>query len=433
MIARSTGAVMSPISAASRRPQVPAIIVGVAAVAAFYAWAVFALTPSHPGAVGLNLNALGTDWLVFYGGARQFFDGHLATLFDGDGFTAYLNATFAYWLTQPIPFRPWVYPPSYLLAMLPFGLLPLAASYVAFQLVTAALLAAALLFGAERRSERWLVAGAALLGPAAAINAGIGQNAFLTAALLVGGFRLVPRRPVLGGILLGLLTMKPQFWLLVPVALVAAREWRALCWSVAAALGLALAAAGVFGTGAWRHWFELARGSYGDANGEWVALGRMWGDSVYACLVAGGVPDGIANVTQGLATLLGIGLVYRAFSVDLPVDRKIAILLAATLLAAPHSSLADMVLLGVAAALCAGELLQQPITEPGALARWTLVLALWTAVLVNPPLVSPIGRLTPLLLVGFIAFALGGAGRVLPARSAPGLGRQPAGQPAPRG
>src|SRR5437588_863727 len=84
-------------------------------------------------------------------------------------------------------------------------------------------------------------------GPAAAINAGMGQNAFLMAALLVGGFRVLRTCPALGGAILGLLTMKPQFWLLVPVALAAGREWRALLWSVATAIGLALLSLAMFG------------------------------------------------------------------------------------------------------------------------------------------------------------------------------------------
>ena len=389
-----------------RRLQIPAVIPLVAALAALYGWAVVALTPSHPGAIGYNLNALGTDWMVFYGGARRLFDGHLATLFDGAEFTAYLNAAFAPWLTQPMPYRPWVYPPSYLFVVAPFGILPFAAAYAAFQAATAALLAAALWCGADRPPARQLGIAAALLGPAAAINVGMGQNAFLTAALLVGGWRLVPTRPALGGAILGLLTMKPQFWLLVPVALAAARQWRALAWSFIAAAGLALASAAVFGLDAWRHWLDLAGGSYGDPHGQWVELGRLWGDSLYACLVAAGASQAVANTLQALGTLLGAGLVYRAFRLPLPADRKIAILLAATVFAAPHSSLADTVLLATAAGLWAGAAASR---GDASLAKWTLALALWLAEIFNPPLVTPFGALTPLVILGFIAMSLAGA------------------------
>ena len=152
-----------------------------------------------------------------------------------------------------------------------------------------------------------------------------------------------------------MLTVKPQFWLLVPVALAAGREWKALLWSILGGIGLALASALVFGLDSWRHWLDLARASYADPQGKWVELGRLWGDSIYASLVSGGASQTVANAAQAAGTLLGVALVYGAFRLPLPRDRKIAILLAGTILAAPHSSLADTVLLATAAGLWIGE------------------------------------------------------------------------------
>lgn len=401
----NVGSATQMIAPARPPSTIPAIILVLAAVAMLYAWAIVALTPTRPGSIGLNLNALGTDWLVFYGGARWYFDGNLAALLDGERFTAWLNSAFVHWLSQPLAYRPWVYPPSYLLVVLPFGLLPLVPAYVGFQAVTATLLAAALWFGASQQRTRGLTVTAALLGPAAALNVGMGQNAFLTAAILVGGFRLVPVRPLLGGAILGLLTVKPQFWVLVPLALVALRAWKALASSLAAGVTLVLVSAAVFGVDAWLRWVDLARGSYGDAHGQWVELGRLWGDSIYACLVAGGAPEGVANAFQVAGTLTAMALVYIVFRSKLTNDRRLAALLALALFAAPHSSLADTVLLGTAAALWAGEAALTNVT----LAAWTLGLALWGAALVNPPLVSPAGRFTPLLILGFIALLIGGS------------------------
>lgn len=404
-----------------RRLTVPGVVIAVAVVAAAYAWTVFATTPAHPGAIGLNLNALGTDWMVFYSGARHFFDGNLAQLFDGERFTAALNAGFSGWLSTPTPFRPWVYPPSYLLAMLPFGALPFLASYIVFQVLSAALLAAALWCGGERPKARGLVLAAALCGPAAAINAGMGQNAFLFAALLVAGFRLLPTRPILAGVVLGLVTMKPQFWLLVPVALAAGRRWKALLWSLVAATALALLSVAVFGIDCWRQWLLLAAGSYGDPHGHWVELGRLWGDSIFACAVAAGWSVAAANAAQAAGILAALALVYAAFRLRLPGDRRIAALLAATILAAPHSSLADSVLLATAAALWSAEAASRGETlARWTLAKWTLALALWLAPLFNPPVVSAVGRLTPLVILGFAMMT------IAPAWSAAALDRAPA-------
>ena len=55
--------------------------------------------------------------------------------------------------------------------------------------------------------------------PAVFWTLGLGQNAFLTAALFGGFTLMVDRRPVGAGILLGALCYKPHFGLLVPGAL----------------------------------------------------------------------------------------------------------------------------------------------------------------------------------------------------------------------
>lgn len=188
----------------------------------------------------------GTDWMAFYGAARAYLDGRLALIFDAAAFTAYLNADFGWWLAQPVAFRPWVYPPSFLLWLVPFGTLSLAASYVLFELLSGIALVVALFAVSDRRDARWLVVAAAFLCFGAADNVMQGQNGFLTAALLIGGWRTIPSSPVLGGALFGLLTIKPQFWVLVPVALVAAREWRALGAAIVAAAVLAAVSAAMF-------------------------------------------------------------------------------------------------------------------------------------------------------------------------------------------
>jgi alpha-1,2-mannosyltransferase len=94
---------------------------GGGAVASLYGWALFLSNFSHPGAIGLNLNDPGSDWMVFYSAARSFFAGRLDLIFDGEDFTPYLNTAFSAWLSKPMPYRPWVHPPTYLLLLLPFG------------------------------------------------------------------------------------------------------------------------------------------------------------------------------------------------------------------------------------------------------------------------------------------------------------------------
>jgi alpha-1,2-mannosyltransferase len=136
--------------------------------------------------------------------------------------------------------HPRLYPPRFLLYLLPFGLLPPDLSYALFLLVGLAQVVGAMSTVTQSACHRWILTASLALCPAAAITVCLGQNALLTSALLVGGFGLVGRRPMPGGTLLGALTFKPQLWLLVPVALVAAGQWRTLAGAVVVAMLLVL-------------------------------------------------------------------------------------------------------------------------------------------------------------------------------------------------
>lgn len=378
--------------------EIPPVLLAVAIVASIYEWAVFASTFSYPGTIGPNLNAPGGDWIAFYGAARAFLDGHPDLIFDGNRLTAFLNSAFSWWLSEPLGFRPWVYPPSYLLLVLPFGKLPFIASYVIFQSATAGLLAAALGLGSDPRYAKFLVAVSALLSPAAAFNVVGGQNAFLVSALVVAGFRLLRRLPVVGGALLGALTIKPQFCLLVPIALIAGREWRALVATVMAGLALVVISIPVVGIDLWVQWLRMSTDIYVAGDAKWIEYGRIWGVSVYACVAAGGGSETLANAAQAAAVLIAAGIAYRAFRLPLTENHRLAVLLAGMLLAAPHASPCDAVLLVIAAMLWISE----PNTVDRSPWKWPLAFSFWLVPLFNPPLVSPAGRFTPILILAFI-------------------------------
>ena len=161
----------------------PMAVAAPALIAAIYAWAVFFTTFGHPGLIGLNYNAPGSDWMVLYEAARSAVSGDLPLIFDGDRFTAHLNATFAGWLSEPMPFRPWVYPPSFLLLLAPFAPLGFLASYAAFQLISGGLLGAALTYRAARPPVAGWLAAAVLISPGAALNGVDGACGLLGSAL----------------------------------------------------------------------------------------------------------------------------------------------------------------------------------------------------------------------------------------------------------
>lgn len=192
---------------------------------------------------------------------------------------------------------------------------------------------------------------------------------------------------------------------------------------MAAAAALAGISATVFGMEAWRQWLHFAVGSFAVSEEKWVEYGRMWGDSVYACVVAATGSQALTNSGQVVAVLIAVCATYQAFRLPLPFNRRMAVLLAGTILAAPHSSLPDALLLALAAVLWITETIDD---ADASMWRWPLALSLWLTPFFNPPLISPIGRITPFIIIAFIGVLMVGerhrsatpAGK--PARRTPG-------------
>ncbi len=371
-----------------------------AVLAALYGWAVFASTFRHPGSIGLNYIAPGSDWMIIYGALRLAVSGHFALMLDMDGFTSYINTTFAHWLPQTITYRPWVYPPGFLVLLLPFLPLGFMGSYMAFQVVGAAVLATALLYRPDSRSNARFIALAALTCPAASVNVVDGQCSFLVVGFLVLGFRLLEGRALLAGLVFGLLSFKPQFALMVPVALLALRQWRAMIGAILSASTLAVASAAMFGPQLWLWWLDRAAFSYRNSGSQWASIERLWGNSVYACAALMHATPTLALALQICAIGLAASFTYTAYRSRLSDDVRLAVLLAATLLAAPHFSTYDTVLLAVAGLLWFADLPAPTMKQA------TLLLLLWVVTFLGPPQLVPIGRAEPLLIAGFIAVAL---------------------------
>jgi alpha-1,2-mannosyltransferase len=338
----------------------------------------------------------GGDFMVYYGAVRAVAEGHAHILYDGAGFTQALNVRFADFLAKPYELHPWLYPPSFLPLLLPFAILPFVPAYAFFMLAGLGMLFAALTTTATDHRESLFVFFATLVAPATAVVLALGQNTFLTAALLIGGISQMRRRPLLAGILLGLLTYKPQFWLMVPIALLASRQWRVLAAALAAAAGLAFISLVLFGTAPWLEWLNLMISPNAQFD-HWQTLSRLNGHSLYACAALLGAAPKLAGAVQ----MTGIGFsawaVWRCFSRPMPDRLRIAGLLAATVLAAPHVMNYDADLTSIAAALLFVHAARTP--------RWSDIAVstvLWLSSIVSPPSVFPVGLALPPLIALFL-------------------------------
>jgi hypothetical protein len=179
------------------------------------------------------------------------------------------------------------------------------------------------------------------------------------------------------------------------LALLAAREGRALVAAVACAAVLCLVSAALFGAGLWLDWINVYLHPQTVAGMNATEWGHMWDESVSTCVALLGAPPWLAMLAQGAAMLIAIVVTWRAFRTGHP--QRLAVLGCAMLLASPHVSNYDLILAAVAALLVVRALPES--SRPLAL---ILPLALWLAPLFNPPRVMILGLLTPLLLLGLI-------------------------------
>jgi len=101
---------------------------------------------------------------------------------------------------------------------------------------------------------------------------------------------------------------------------------------------------------------------------------------------------------QLAGTTLAALAVWRSFSRPFPDDLKIAVLLAATVFAAPHIIDYDAALLCIAATIFFAYNLRHG-AHPGDTA---IAAALWLSPLINPPSVFLAGMVTPLLIALFV-------------------------------
>lgn len=371
------------------------LIWGLILIACVYGWLVTVTTPFAPGRLGPNFDALGTDWMAIHDGIRGALHRQFSLIYNSDAFTARLNRDYASRLSYPLDDRPWRYPPTLPVLLAPFGLAPFAVSLILFQAVGAVLLAFACACAPLSPARRGLLAVIILASPAMATNVVLGQCAVWVAAAIIGGALLIRSRPIVAGLILGLLSTKPQFALLVPVLCLGAGRAgvRAALGALVSAGALVLASLAVMGPDAWVGWIrEMASPDPLGASG-WRRAVHLWDNSVATCAsLLGADPVVSEALALGVAVISAVALL-AAMRRGADPARIAEVALVATLLTSPHWTVADEVLLtaaagfGLAAGLTGARL--------GALALVALPV-------LGPPIADPLARLAPAILLAWM-------------------------------
>jgi Glycosyltransferase family 87 len=294
------------------------------------------------GLIDRNGKPIGTDFSNVYAAGSLTWQGRPAEAYEPALQHAAEKATFG---GRDVPFYGWHYPPFFfavavLVAAVPyaFGLsIWLVASFAAYLAVIRAILP---------RPETLLIAAAF---PAVFVNIGHGQNGFLTTALLGGALHLINRRPWIAGVLIGCLAYKPQFGVLIPIALLAGGRWSTISAAIATVAALVAISFVTLGAGVWHAFADsmtftqtvvLEQGGTGWEKIQSIfSAVRMWGASVHLAYA----------VQMTLALLLAASLAWLWRS-DAAFELKASALATGSLLATPYVLDYDLVVLAVAIA-----------------------------------------------------------------------------------
>ncbi|MFL5295722.1 MAG: glycosyltransferase family 87 protein [Phenylobacterium sp.] len=340
----------------------------------------------------------GGDFICFWQAAQRARHGDLAGVYDPAFWRGVVSGHAASKMTW------FVYPPFVLLPLRLLGDLGYGPAVAWWSLLPLPFYFG-LIFLLARRTAPDLAAGtrlqafaaiAALTLPFLSASLFSGQIGAFVAVLFLAAAYLWPDRPILAGLCLGLMAVKPQLGVLFPFALAAAGQWRTM--AAAAATVLALVASSLVWPGAavWNDYAQIAQ-IFGRFIGQGHAVIAQLAVGPYVSLLAAGLPAALAATLQAGVSLGVLAVVIRVFRQaaggrdDGRLDLRLGLLAAGALLAIPYSLSYDTPMLALA-------------ILPLVTRAWRRGLDGWTCAAITGLLVLP--YLQPILIPRHLPFAL---------------------------
>jgi len=281
------------------------------------------------------------------------------------------------------------YPPTLLLFTYLLGLMPYLIAFAIWMAATLLLYLAAV-YAIIPRLAAIIVA---LTPFPVFINVLLGHNGFLSAGLIGLALAIMKERPGLSGILLGLLTYKPQLGILIPFALLASRNWRVFLAAAATSVLFAAIATVVFGYNAWPLFIDALAdraSTLSEVPEEVAPLVSVFG--AFRMFHASPASSGVAQLS---VTAIAAVTVCALWARPIPHSLKAAALCSGALLAAPHAISYDACILSIAIAFLVADGLSRDFLPGDRVA----MLMCWPAVILAMGPVPSIVSLVLLILV----------------------------------
>lgn len=301
----------------------------------------------------------GGDFISFWKAAQNVAEGRASAVYDAQAWREVLTSP------GPRELSWFVYPPFALLGLLPLGglaygpavaiwsVLPLPFYFMLIAWLVRRSRIVSVPNSTSTTSDLHLIAvmWAACL-PLLSANLFTGQTGGIVAVLLMSAAVCWWDRPILSGIAIGLMTIKPQMGLLIPFALLASGQWRAIAAAAGTILVLAVVTTAWLGQGIWTDYLAMTR-LFAELMGQGYAGIRKLAVGPYVSLLSVGLPAWLAGIVQ-VTVLAGVlAAVIRAFVAssggsDAANDLRLSLLATGTLLATPYALSYDMPLLALA-------------------------------------------------------------------------------------
>jgi hypothetical protein len=274
---------------------------------------------------------LGSDFVNYWSGGRLALQGHLDVLYH----LAPYNEVLKEWFNPELRLMNFSYPPHMLILLAPVAAFPYLAALALWSLAGVCGFVNAALGGAPERDDGRLM-WALLLAPVLWVNIVFGQFGLLLAAIFVAALRALPARPVIAGVLIGVLTVKPQLGLLLAPMLLLLGAWRALAAAALSALVLCALSVLAFGLEPWHvyvsetmpfqwHFIEVMDGFYRFQMITPYTFFWFLGFSVQAALVL-----------QGIVSVLVAGATFAVLRSDAAWPLKATVVAFGSVLMVPY-------------------------------------------------------------------------------------------------
>ena len=337
---------------------------------------------------------LGYDFSVFWSAARVAVEQHAAAVFSAQWMQPMEES-----LRHQIGYSPWPYPPTFLLAVLLFGLLPFGAALILYFALGLSVYGVMLARISRSLDRAWLVWLAAFPGVPVAL--GLGQNSLLTVSAAGAALALLETHAGLAGVCIAVLGIKPQLGVLFPLALVCGRQWKALIAASLCMLAFVAGSVAVCGVDAWRAFAaylpEFSRIAVEQGGREmWLGM-----PTVFAIGRSLGLPVSVAYVVHGLVAAPAVMVMAFLWVKRARFELRATAFVVATLLMQPYVMFYDLVWLILPIVFLMRDARVQALNR----LEWVLLAAAWVAP-VQGVLAAYVGRYLQVLPAVLVALLI---------------------------